>query len=33
MPGITDSIGRVLGDRYRLLTALGTGRARTRIPG
>ena len=25
MPGITDSIGRVLGDRYRLLTALGTG--------
>ncbi|HEY2565806.1 MAG TPA: protein kinase [Acidimicrobiales bacterium] len=25
MPGITDSIGRVLGDRYRLLTAVGTG--------
>jgi serine/threonine-protein kinase len=25
MPSITDSIGRVLGDRYRLLTALGTG--------
>jgi beta-lactam-binding protein with PASTA domain/tRNA A-37 threonylcarbamoyl transferase component Bud32 len=25
MPGITDSIGRVLGDRYRLLMALGTG--------
>jgi beta-lactam-binding protein with PASTA domain/tRNA A-37 threonylcarbamoyl transferase component Bud32 len=25
MPGITDSIGRVLGDRYRLITALGTG--------
>jgi serine/threonine-protein kinase len=25
MPSITDSIGRVLGDRYRLVTALGTG--------
>ena len=25
MPSITDSIGRVLGDRYRLITALGTG--------
>ncbi len=25
MPSITDSIGRVLGDRYRLLNALGTG--------
>lgn len=25
MPSITDSIGRVLGDRYRLMTALGTG--------
>ena len=25
MPSITDSIGRVLGDRYRLVTAVGTG--------
>ena len=25
MPSLTDSIGRVLGDRYRLVTALGTG--------
>jgi len=25
MPSITDSIGRVLGDRYRLVSALGTG--------
>jgi serine/threonine-protein kinase len=25
MPSITDSIGRVLGDRYRLVTPLGTG--------
>jgi len=25
MPSITDSIGRVLGDRYRLITPLGTG--------
>ncbi len=25
MPSITESIGRVLGDRYRLVTALGTG--------
>src|ERR1019366_6795471 len=25
MPSITDSIGRVLGGRYRLVTALGTG--------
>ena len=25
MPSISDSIGRVLGDRYRLVTALGTG--------
>jgi len=25
MPSITDSIGRVLGDRYRLITAIGTG--------
>ena len=25
MPSLTDSIGRVLGDRYRLLTPVGTG--------
>ena len=25
MPSLTDSIGRVLGDRYRLVTAIGTG--------
>jgi beta-lactam-binding protein with PASTA domain/tRNA A-37 threonylcarbamoyl transferase component Bud32 len=25
MPSLTDSIGRVLGDRYRLVTAVGTG--------
>ena len=29
MPSITDSIGRVLGDRYRLVTALGPVRPRT----
>ena len=29
MPSLTDSIGRVLGDRYRLVTALGTGASPT----